>query len=129
MCPEPSKGEGTPERACARKFPPPLRGSSPILFSLFRIGVGTAHWVAPPLPPNRTCRSPASGSPVGGLLCLSRLTKARPGIGQAEEPVRGKEGTGPAPTVLDGRPGAFLAEPFAQHRAQTAANVGVHLWH
>ena len=29
------------------------------------IGVGTAHWFAPPLPPNRTCGFPASGSPVG----------------------------------------------------------------
>ena len=31
------------------------------------IGVGTTHWIAPPLPPNRTCGSPASGSPVGGV--------------------------------------------------------------
>jgi len=28
------------------------------------IGVGTAHLTAPPLPPNRTCGSPAYGSPV-----------------------------------------------------------------
>jgi mRNA interferase MazF len=31
------------------------------------IGVGTAHWFGPPRPPNRTGRSPASGSPVDGL--------------------------------------------------------------
>ena len=31
------------------------------------IGVGTVHWFAPPLPPNRTGGSPASGSPVGGF--------------------------------------------------------------
>ena len=32
------------------------------------IGVGTGHWLAPPLPPNRTSGSPASGSPVSSLL-------------------------------------------------------------
>ncbi len=32
------------------------------------IGVGTAHWVAPLLPPNRTCSSPAYGSPVDDYL-------------------------------------------------------------
>ena len=32
------------------------------------IGVETAHWFALPLPPNRTCGSPASGSPVSKLL-------------------------------------------------------------
>ena len=31
------------------------------------IGVGKAHWLEPPLPPNRTGGSPASGSPVDGL--------------------------------------------------------------
>jgi hypothetical protein len=31
------------------------------------IGVGKADWIRPPLPPNRTCRSPASGSPVDGF--------------------------------------------------------------
>ena len=31
------------------------------------IGVGKAHWFEPPLPPNRTCGSPASGSPVSGV--------------------------------------------------------------
>ena len=31
------------------------------------IGVGRAHWFELPLPPNRTCRSPASGSPVSGV--------------------------------------------------------------
>ena len=33
-----------------------------------QIEVGTGHWIAPLPPPNRTCRSPASGSPVSGLL-------------------------------------------------------------
>ena len=32
-----------------------------------RIGVGKVHWFEPPLPPNRTGGSPASGSPVGGI--------------------------------------------------------------
>src|SRR5712671_6147824 len=32
-----------------------------------RIGVGSIDWFRSPLPPNRTCGSPASGSPVGGL--------------------------------------------------------------
>ena len=31
------------------------------------IGVGKRHWLAAPLPPNRTGRSPAAGSPVGGF--------------------------------------------------------------
>src|SRR5260370_38673245 len=31
------------------------------------IGVGRADWIRLPLPPNRTCGSPASGSPVDGL--------------------------------------------------------------
>jgi hypothetical protein len=31
------------------------------------IGVGTAHWFVPPLPPNRAGGSPAHGSPLGGL--------------------------------------------------------------
>src|SRR5215831_13753558 len=31
------------------------------------IGVGSVDWFRYPLPPNRTCRFPASGSPVGGL--------------------------------------------------------------
>ena len=33
----------------------------------FAIGVGSIDWFRRPLPPNRTCGSPASGSPVGGL--------------------------------------------------------------
>src|SRR5262245_26953384 len=32
-------------------------------------GVGSVDWFRYPLPPNRTCGSPASGSPVGGLTC------------------------------------------------------------
>jgi hypothetical protein len=32
------------------------------------IEVGTGHWFAPLPPPNRTGGSPASGSPVSGLL-------------------------------------------------------------
>ena len=34
---------------------------------LRQIGVGTAHWLAPPLPPNRPCGSPANGSPVSSF--------------------------------------------------------------
>ncbi|MGO9019362.1 MAG: hypothetical protein ACLQVJ_13540, partial [Syntrophobacteraceae bacterium] len=53
-----------------------LRGTSDanILFDAMRsllrkdtIGVGTTHWIASPLPPNRTGGSPASGSPVDGF--------------------------------------------------------------
>ncbi len=33
------------------------------------IGVGRADWFRLPLPPNRTCGSPASGSPVDGVTC------------------------------------------------------------
>ena len=46
------------------------------------IGVGTPHWFAAPLPPNRTGGSPASGSPVGGL------TSERTGV-ESDEPPQG----------------------------------------
>ena len=46
------------------------------------IGVEVAHWFAPPLPPNRTCGSPASGSPVGGftLQGLTNMLKEMPRV-------------------------------------------------
>jgi hypothetical protein len=34
--------------------------------TLSPIGVGRPDWIRAPLPPNRTCGSPAYGSPVGG---------------------------------------------------------------
>jgi len=34
------------------------------------IGVGTIHWFVSLLPPNRTCGSLASGSPVGGFTSM-----------------------------------------------------------
>src|SRR6266700_1488345 len=43
------------------------------------IGVGRAHWFELPLPPNRTCGFPASGSPVGGLTC-ERTDEPRHGL-------------------------------------------------
>ncbi len=43
------------------------------------IGVGTAHWFGPPLPPNRTGGFPASGSPVDGFTS-ERID--RPGHGR-----------------------------------------------
>lgn len=43
------------------------------------IGVGTVHWFAPPLPPNRTGGSPASGSPVGGFT-LARTEERYHGL-------------------------------------------------
>ena len=54
-----------------------------------RIGVGTAHWLAPPLPPNRTGGFPASGSPVGGFLIeidvplLGRVSTNTTQVGQS----------------------------------------------
>ncbi len=42
------------------------------------IGVGTSHWFGTPLPPNRTGRSPASGSPVDGVTFL-RIDRPRHG--------------------------------------------------
>jgi hypothetical protein len=49
----------------------PVPATSIILAPCFniRIGVGSVDWFRYPLPPNRTCGSPASGSPVGGLTC------------------------------------------------------------
>src|SRR6266849_483169 len=44
--------------------------ATPVILALclhVRIGVGSIDWFRSPLPPNRTCGSPASGSPVGGL--------------------------------------------------------------
>ena len=59
------------------------------------IGVGRADWVRSPLPPNRACGSPASGSLFDGVTCK------RTGIGrmQAEKPMFGKEGVGPLDLV------------------------------
>ena len=41
------------------------------------IGVGKLHWVAPPLPPNRTGGSPASGSPVDSYWRADWYSRAR----------------------------------------------------
>jgi hypothetical protein len=40
------------------------------------IGVGTAHWFAPPLSPHQIGGSPASGSPVGGLQVFRGAPKS-----------------------------------------------------
>lgn len=57
----------TPEmsrlKACRDKLDPG-RGPRPA------IGVGTTHWIALPLPPNRAGGSPAPGSPVDGFTFL-----------------------------------------------------------
>ena len=46
----------------------PFEASTPGMSRVGKeIGVGKAHWFEPPLPPNRTCGSPASGSPVSGV--------------------------------------------------------------
>ena len=42
------------------------------------IGVGTADWFRPPLPPNRTGGFPASGSPVDGFTSV-RIDRPRHG--------------------------------------------------
>ena len=46
---------------------PPLsqQSPSPNQRAAGSIGVGMEHWLAPPLPPNRTGGFPASGSPIG----------------------------------------------------------------
>jgi len=46
-----------------------------------RIGVGKPHWIAAPLPPNRTGGSPASGSPVDGS---PQRGPAKPGDGRVQ---------------------------------------------
>jgi hypothetical protein len=53
--PSPSEREGVPDMS-------PI--ASGLLLEVFPIGVGTGHWFAPPLPPNRTGGFPASGSPI-----------------------------------------------------------------
>src|SRR5205085_1614424 len=60
----------------------------------FLIGVGKPHWIAAPLPPNRTCRSPASGSPVSGLTSR-RIGEPSMSRFQTEQPCLGKEGIWP----------------------------------
>ena len=44
-------------------------------FKTAAIGLGTAHWFGPPLPPNRTGGFPASGSPVDGFTSVTVLRK------------------------------------------------------
>jgi hypothetical protein len=61
------------------------------------IGVGTTGDPALP-PPNRTCGSPAYGSPVGGSP-PSGLTGRSVGCGKEEQPPIGKVGIGPLDMV------------------------------
>ena len=63
------------------------------------IGVGTAHWLAPPLPPNRTGGSPASGSPVGGFTSRG-LEQSSMGFYKAEKPMIPKEAIWPAMMIV-----------------------------
>src|SRR5260370_2509906 len=56
-----------------------------------------------PLPPNRTCGSPASGSPVGDLPPRG-LTLQRLGLCKREQPLRGKEGILPTSMVSSPAP-------------------------
>ena len=87
------------------------------------IGVGSGDWVRHPLPPNRTCGSPASGSPVDGFTC-KRTGGRGHGLVQAEEPVFGKEGIGP-PDVVVAATDPFPARALAQNVAQAPADPAV----
>ena len=52
------------------------------------IEVGTGHCIAPPLPPNRTCRSPASGSPNEiGTDKLLKLRRSKPFMATQENEI------------------------------------------
>ena len=59
-----SVGAASARRSDRTTEGPPTSAMSPVGEE---IGVGKAHWFEPPLPPNRTCGSPASGSPVSGV--------------------------------------------------------------
>ncbi len=72
-----------------------------------RIGVGTADWDRPPLPPNRTCRSPASGSPVGGLTS-ERIGRRGDGLSSGQKPMLRNVGVHP---LFEGRQHAVGPDP------------------
>ena len=70
---EPTTGSDTDfhhaNRASSRSALAPAQAGTQGSQTLALIGVGRTDWIRSPLPPNRTCGSPASGSPVGGLTC------------------------------------------------------------
>jgi len=68
-----------------------FRRKHPSMISIFLIGVGKDHWLDPPLPPNRTCGSPAYGSPVGGLTS-KRIDETSMGRVQGQQPLLGNQG-------------------------------------
>lgn len=77
------------------------------------IGVETAHWFAPPLPPNRTCGFPASGFPTGFTARPTATTDCArvEGIGRPipRRHILGRIGPlhAPALCVVDGGSAAF----------------------
>jgi hypothetical protein len=82
--------------AVARRSCSPRHGAR-LLYTTVKIGVGTADWIRPPLPPNRTGGSPAYGSPVDGLP-TGGLDETKMGCVQAVQPMLVEVGV--RPTLL-----------------------------
>src|SRR5512140_1287221 len=80
-------------------------------------------WLAPPLPPNRTSGSLASGSPVSGFF--ARLTISTRAVFQTKQPLRREPSVGPPSAVLFAQPVAGSLLPFAQHRPQATSQPAV----
>ena len=86
------------------------------------IGVGMAG-LAPPLPPNRTGGSPASGSPVSGVS--ARLTISTGAVFQTQQPLRPKPAVRPPSAVGFAQPLTGPLLPFAQQRPQASPQPSV----
>jgi hypothetical protein len=79
--------------------------------------------LTPPLPPNRTGGSPASGSPVSGLS--SRLNIGAGAMFQTEQAPFRKPAVGPPSAICLTQPVAGSLLPFAQHRSQATPQPAV----
>ena len=89
------------------------------------IGVGTTHWIASPLPPNRASGSPAPGSPVDGSPSQG-LKICAMGFLKAEQPTHVKETIGPFDMIETTTYAApFPFAPFPQYAAKTLPNPPV----
>ena len=144
--PRESGGEPPQSRAFGDHGALPFRGCRRLW-----IEVGMGHWFAPPPPPNRTCGSPASGSPVVALtgsfltdlitgcrhvVCPCGLWPATPDDAYPDTPCRGfcdprllrrvlLALAGNADTVQTGRPSGHGSTPCrpSLHRNYPASTL------
>src|SRR5215472_693162 len=91
-----------------------------------------AHWVVPPLPPNRTGGFPASGSPVGEYLheAFQNLSFCRTGgcavgdLKQGDQPLGSEPGVGVTVVIASVATSLALVS-FSQDAAQAHSHPGV----